>query len=334
MDRSEVSPGTMPRLVAAIRGRDCHVALPGWALGGPTSLVWSHYANADGVLVPGPDAQPLPNRTMQAPFAGPLLRWWNPSADPRTLLAEFAKLHEGDGDAVTAFASRWGLVGNPDLWRALRDSARDEAGPRPWEPLHWIWSHARTVRTTLRVLYLYRRKDQRLRSLLRQQFVGEVPLTVSGRSTAVQGLVVTTAQRAGQATAFWADLLSEDAGLDEFVGQYLTQAINPNLVGAYRELVQFDAAFELVPAFDSLLAFTYWQLADLVRDRKQALAECAYCNEIFVQYDRRQRFCPPPSDTASTASLCGMRARDARRRARHKNRRPMRRTSVLDGKER
>src|SRR4051812_22954047 len=70
---------------------------------------------------------------------GPTTRVYEP-AEHRQVVTDLAKLHDGDENAVRAFADHWGLLGQGVLI-AKKSGGSDQ----PREPLDWIWAHARAV---------------------------------------------------------------------------------------------------------------------------------------------------------------------------------------------
>src|SRR5687768_6883063 len=72
-------------------------------------------------------------------YVGQPVRTYQPAEHPE-VATEFAKLRDGDTEAVLAFARQWGHLGHDSLRQIASETARYQRGP---DPLDWIWAHAR-----------------------------------------------------------------------------------------------------------------------------------------------------------------------------------------------
>jgi hypothetical protein len=253
-----------------------------------------------------------------------------PAGSPQ-LVNELARLYEGDEDAVLGFASTWGLLG---WWPMTRDavtpgseryheialaSRLSAEDPRIGEPLSWIWAHASGVRLCLTLLGYLRARDvaglQEHLASLRLPVLADAgpddryPVITCGMRHAVQARVLVMRE---DDPVGWASLL-------------IRAVVNANLrEGITEQLEEETVAGQLTlrrrRIFSSLSDVIYWHLAELAQSDDR-LAQCEFCGTVFLQEDRRQRFCPPPQwvneeghKRGPTESLCAKRARMRRLR--------------------
>ena len=217
----------------------------------------------------------------------------------REVVAEFAKLHEGDESKLLQFAATRGLLG----WEA------DEPEVRPEEPLSWIWLHARNVRLVLE-LHHYRQKGDydglsHFLDSLRKAAPSSAEL---GPTIGPIPMMAPAETPVGSLSSFFMPLPEGDSmGVAEDV---IRDLINPGLQKLHHQLY---AGLELGPACPSLLVAIYWHLAQIVA--RHSLRRCEECSELFVVTDGRQKYCPAPVGWAGkTGSLCGARGRKRRLR--------------------
>ena len=218
----------------------------------------------------------------------------------REVVAEFAKLYEGDEKKLLQFVSTWGLLG----WEA-----HDPDFP-PEEPLSWIWRHARNVRLVLQ-LHDYRQRadydglSRYLDSLTEpapssSEFgptIGPVPLVAPIEVTVGPPVESVSVPLSGGDPVS----VAEDA---------IRDLINPSLQRLHHQLY---SGLQLGPFCPSLLVAIYWHLANIVS--QHSLKRCEECGELFVVTDGRQKYCPAPVGWAGkTGSLCGARGRKRRLR--------------------
>lgn len=221
--------------------------------------------------------------------------------DHREVVAEFAKLHEGDERKLLEFARRWGRLG----W-----DFHDPDVPPPGEPLSWIWQHAANVRLVLQLHHYRQRADyDGLRQFLDSLTKAAPSFAELGPLIGPMPLIAPIADPLGPSiTEVFVPLREGDP---ESVAEGLIRdLINPGLQKLHHELY---AGLQLGPSHPSLLVAIYWHLANIVA--QHSLKRCEECGELFVVTDGRQKYCPLPAGLkGTTGSQCGARARKRRLR--------------------
>ncbi len=261
----------------------------------------------------------------------PEARYIAPAGSPQ-LFSEVAKLHEGDSEAVLAFARRWGKLGWAEVARASVGSfdayveeVRKYQTRMPHEtsligePLPWIWAHARGIRVCLDVLRYLRLRDldglDRYLGPIRRPLGEDYPELMAVHIPFGAGHTIFDSQ-AGAIK-----------GIEKEGWYIIWFIVNTNLVGIRHRLDMLDGAgVQVTRVYRGLIDVAYWQLAELAQDT-QRVGVCEECGAIFRQEDRRQRFCPPPrwEDEGGQVhgpeeSACAKKARMRRLRSREKER--------------
>jgi hypothetical protein len=244
--------------------------------------------------------------------------------DYHQIVAEFAKLREGDDGALVQFARRWGsLEGEgyiPPRWTEDDWTDEDEVRPQgyvtsPSDAVHSVWGYVRSVRLVLELNHYLQRGDRD--GLARFLDSYRVP---SGKSRKKMG------QEEGPLIA-WESLIVGGRVQERFswgqpVGEaavavaedIMTTIVSDGLTYMGHELA--CRPFRVLPNWSNLLAAIYWHLANIVAGSRPLIrCQDPTCGALFLQTDRRQRYCPAPTGwTGKTGSLCGARARKRRNR--------------------
>jgi hypothetical protein len=255
---------------------------------------------------------------------------------------KLARLRRGDEAGVLQFARTYGSLG----YQALLPPA-----PGPWkpmgDPLSWIWVHAETIQFCLKISELLQQGDlDTLKDLLRTQYVTPKDieeLCAPGQVEELKDtLRVVQSEAGGVGRKFfstmlvaerdkirlaWGDLPNKKECSDMENMNYSTRffrnsVINANIQGMVRALSVnkhpkiHDRSYW---RFNAMIETVYWHLADIVDGGK--VKRCEDCHGIFIQEDKRQRFCPPtynPNPPKRRHSRCGTRKRVTELRLRRK----------------
>ena len=235
----------------------------------------------------------------------------------RQLPFELAKVRFGDIKDATGFALRWGLLGF-QRYRELVASVR-------WDPLWFIWWHARSVRDVLNIHAALQDNDPealaKVLDTILQPATVDPGVRLSGHH--IRGPRVVRLQMPDDDSV-------EDQGLN-IIGQF----VNPNIAGIrmwlfprttdkFPNLLVNSPLEKLSPvySFNSLAEAIWWHLSTFVAGA-HPVGQCKECGSLFERTDKRQEFCPPPQDHINEArsgvrnraqSLCALKSRSRRRR--------------------
>jgi len=99
----------------------------------------------------------------------------------------------------------------------------------------------------------------------------------------------------------------QEAQIEALARQVRRSLINPNIKGISRVLKEVGGKDQSLLQFQALIEVAYWQLADVVDGGRVRRCEASGCGAVFIQKDRRQRFCPPRF--AQQESPCAIRER-------------------------
>lgn len=224
---------------------------------------------------------------------------------------EFAKLHEGDADAVRKFAEKWGRLGY-DVLLSEASIEPDEAGSSSEgeEPLEWIWAHARGVRICLQLAdflrngdtkgikdTLHARRVPRFRAYVETDSPDEQP-TELGRTRDANTFATVYGKVHSVHTHLW--VLGKDHQVNAL--KVIRQIVNANLHRLTPTLRFTDdkRGLKLGYGFTALIDAIWWHTARYVL--YQDLARCEHCGNLFERRHGKERFCPPPE--GSKESLC------------------------------
>jgi hypothetical protein len=206
------------------------------------------------------------------------------------------------------------------------------------DPLLWIWVHAETIQFCLKISELLQDDDlDTLKDLIRTQYVtpkdieelcepGQVEELKDTLRIAQSGAggvgrkffsTMLVAER-DKIRLAWGDLpnkkeCSDVESMNYLARSFRNRVINANIQGMVRALsvnkrpTIHDRSYW---GFTALIETAYWHLADIVDGGK--VKRCEDCHGLFIQRDKRQRYCPPPYNPQSPKrrhSLCGTRKR-------------------------
>ncbi len=257
---------------------------------------------------------------------GDEVRRYDPLADEHRV-TEFAKLYDGNENAVVEFARRRGLLG----WGVIGEPHPEAMVALDTDPISWVWGHARNVRMVLTLYrYLQQKDHDGLTSFLDtnseralSKIEGEIerasqwppPMSVPASFGTEEGMIIIMHQHSSLPITF---PRGEPAKAAERI---IAEIINPNLghwgmlwVGVQYQV--YTDPLHLVFECPYLLAAIYWHLANIVTaGRTVARCQDPTCSALFVVTDRRQRYCPPPAGwKGTTGSQCAAQHRKRRQR--------------------
>jgi hypothetical protein len=234
------------------------------------------------------------------------------------LPSQLAKLTRGDEAGVLAFARVYGSLGYKEFVPFVTRLAY------VGDPLSWIWAHAETIRLCL--LLSKSLQDEDLSTLNRilsgQQVTARdvEELCEPAQAAAIQDELrwakstrpaVLIAERDTVRLDRWNlrnEVTDADKERDLFgVRDFRNRMINANIKGMVREVhTGWRTKDRSYWRFTALIETAYWHLANTIDGGK--LIRCEECQGLFIQRDKRQRFCPPlfthPSSTRRH-SRCG-----------------------------
>ncbi len=254
---------------------------------------------------------------------GDEVRRYDPLAD-ENIVTEFAKLHDGNENAVVEFARRRGLLG----WEVIGEPHPEAMVAESTDPISWVWGHARNVRMVLTLYrYLQRNDHDGLASYLdtySERALSEIEEIERARAPwstpsvpalgTKEGMIIIMHQHSSLPFKF---PRGEPAKAAERI---IAEIIDPNLghsilwMGLQYRV--YTDPLHLVLECPFLLAAIYWHLANIVTaGRTVARCQDPTCSALFVVTDRRQRYCPPPAGwKGTTGSHCAARHRKRRQR--------------------
>jgi hypothetical protein len=223
---------------------------------------------------------------------------------------DWASLVEGDEDGVLMFATRWG---------PFQLGENTQQG----DPLWLIWLHAKTLALVRDFVQAHRYGDESL--------AGQVAME-NGWTPDPDGTPLSVHVAFGNER----ESLEVRGRSALQVGEAFIQiVINRNIKAVYPELAWVRPALPTrskerktghdkgrqlarVYRYRSLAEAAYWNFADHIENARP-LVRCQLpeCGRLFVQNDKRQRFCPP-QQYGARESLCGLRYRTRNYRAREK----------------
>jgi hypothetical protein len=238
--------------------------------------------------------------------AGAMREWYWPATHEQ-LPAQIAALSEGDTKRALHFARRWGLLGyqwpvptEPGSFRVIGDH------------LPWTWAHARGIRLILELYDALRQSDAETVRWTSERTLEHVSGVIRDQS---EGTISFEAGEANIIQDFHFYGWREDpAGVAWLIIQNL---VNCNLEVLRYQIDLENGALLETWTYPSLVAMAYWHVVQIIRG-SVVLARCQECHRLFVQTDRRQRYCPPPSREGlrgKAGSACGSRKRQ--RKLRH-----------------
>jgi hypothetical protein len=212
------------------------------------------------------------------------------------LPGEIAKLERNDQPAVLAFARRYGLLGFSEL---SENKAQQPYG----DPLNWLWLHAETLDLCLSLKEMLdskatERLNRRLQAFPQARTQATYPAPC-----------VTFASRAKtqQSSFFPPSGPNRAAVLQSLAANILGTIVNANITQLHPVLAWGSMRQMFVQQFQftALVEVAYWHIANVLRGGKVTRCALPGCRGIFIQTDRRQRFCPTGTKQESPCAVRG-----------------------------
>jgi hypothetical protein len=247
---------------------------------------------------------------------GPPARVYEP-AEHRQVVTDLAKLHDGDENAVLAFADHWGRLGQGVLI-AKASGVRDQ----PREPLDWIWAHARTVRLCLDLLnYLQKEDEQGLTDFLPTLQLPSPTPTLED-PIPPEALPDPEDNWPGGVYPWRSDIvntwdwrgprrlaLANGGGVVHLARNIVADIVSRQIGGLGWVLRETERGFALGFSFAALIEIVYWHIGRFAEELN-SLGLCEACGNYFHKTHGKQQYCPASEDWAE--SRCGRRARRRR----------------------
>lgn len=213
-------------------------------------------------------------------FADVLL--YAPAERPE-LPSEIAKLKRGDEASVIRFAERYGLLGYSHLAPFAPNSPYGD-------PPSWVWRHAETLDLCLSLKEFLDDDDTdgiegRLRAYPRlwKSSVHLSPIIPFG----VRDKIYKSTFHPAPASS-WEEALRNLAAL------ILRKIVNDN-IAALHQVIGWspgDKSFRQHLGATALIEVAYWHVANALLGGVLKKCELSECGRLFIQTDRRQRYCP------------------------------------------
>lgn len=215
---------------------------------------------------------------------------------------EIAKLERNDQVATLAFAHRYGLLGYSEL--------SESKVQQPYgDPLDWIWLHAETLALCLSLKEML---DGRATNSLNRRLL-DFPQGKADSSYPAPCVTFASRETLQQRTFFVPSGPSRAAVLQSLAANILGAIVNANIERLHPVLTWSTKRqmFRQHFRFTALIEVAYWHIANVLQGGKVVRCAGAGCRGIFIQTDRRQRFCPTGTKQEST---CAVRKRVQRKR--------------------
>jgi hypothetical protein len=219
------------------------------------------------------------------------------------LPSQLAKLTRGDEAGVLAFARVYGSLGYKEFVPFVTRLAY------VGDPLSWIWAHAETIRLCLQLSKALQDDDlSTLNRVLSGQQVTACDVEALCEPAHVAAIqeqlrwaqstrpAVLIAERDTVRLDTWNvpnEVTRADTEREVYrVRAFRNRMINANIKGMVRELhTGWRTKDRSYWTFTALIETAYWHLANTVDGGK--IVRCEECQALFIQRDKRQRFCPP-----------------------------------------
>jgi hypothetical protein len=246
------------------------------------------------------------------PIPGPP-RGYYPMAHP-SLPFQLAKVRFGSREDALLFVREWGLLGY--------DLIIDPLNPTFYDPLWFIWWHARDVRSVLDLYDALANDDgDALVAAIAERWQPVVqPEGPKGFPMYAEGVT------GANITPMYA--LEKD-NPESFGLRIIMRLVSANIEGIRpRVLSRFPghhgsplSSIGMAYQFETLIEAIWWHLANVVTGQRD-IARCLECHQYFERKDRRQRFCPAPEgqtvlrggERVPAPSPCSQRRRTSRYR--------------------
>ncbi len=274
-----------------------------------TWTVHRDYVFVDGLLVP----------------SGGILRHYYPAGTP-DIIQEFQKLSASDdseiSSAILSFARRWGHLGHDETHTG------NSEGKRGGDPVEWILSHSRDVNLVLGLVQLARIGDetQITKLLERIYFVLYGASDLDDDASEFDNDAIEIPGRPG---VFWtrdrAEAYREQLQLADWRtvpnSRHHAITVAASIISTNVSNIRMSASVDEANlgirrwfTFEALVDVIWWHTMELTSG-STSLGICPSCGSIFKPTRSNQIYCPPPSYSVGKASLCSVRFRMRKQRA-------------------
>ena len=256
---------------------------------------------------------------------------------------ELAKVEFGNTESALNFVRTWGLLGLSRLPHRVE---------KRWggDPVEFIWWHAKSMRDAITLYELLMEKDPvGLSSALDKvmpyvRYDGDSDSNYEERACTYIALNERKEYRGDRrrldsdGNPIYNPGIREEHFIewDAFEAiKFITKVVSSNIErlssslymrggGIIRRGESFPRLNLGLSYFADSLVETIWMLAAYTFSDRVEVGRCQYCGHFFKRTDKRQRFCPAPEIHVNEVklgirnraqSLCNMKARDKRRRA-------------------
>lgn len=243
--------------------------------------IFEDYRIMAGLLSPAPKARP-------SDFYLPTERAELPSA--------LAKLQRGDRAGVVEFASRYGLLGRSEL------TGLPTRRHRYGDPLEWIWSHGETLGICLALKEML---DGRAAGRL-ENYLGTLTPSGAPHGDLPMPRLRFAARDKIVCTVFCArDIRPRANALETLASDVLTRILNENIRHLYPVLTWNPERRRAQQqfGFTALVEVAYWHIAQALQGGRVIRCARPGCGGLFIQTDRRQRFCPTGTKQESPCAV-------------------------------
>jgi hypothetical protein len=195
----------------------------------------------------------------------------------------FARLYEGDNSNIINFAKSYGMLGRELLVASqIYDPNKRKGYP---ETVEWIKAHSKSVHICLSIINHLKQfphdssvnyENPPLNEYLSQFLLNgnTYHLVNVGNTYEIQSITF------GKEIDLYKDAI-----------RILQELINCNLCHFYRSIeLQANGNISNNYNFTALIEVIYWILADTVVNGH--VKQCEECGRVFIQTDKRQRYCP------------------------------------------
>ena len=254
---------------------------------------------------------------------------WGSGSPPRNVIFpmahpnlpfELAKIEFGDSQAVLEFVHRWGTLGF--------DRLIDLNMVASFDPLWFVWWHARTIKDVLDIYTALQSGD--VDAITAAVTAAAQPEESSIDVGVMDAMGYHVSGRHVGSTASDFTLPVEEQGLGlirSFVSGNIAE-IHPSVGLQNSDVFPYETSpsplkrLNVTFTFTALIQAIWWHLADFVHADGE-VARCRECGKHFQRTHKRQQFCPPPEEhrlevgavRQRAQSLCGLRNRTRRHRS-------------------
>ena len=254
---------------------------------------------------------------------------WGSGSPPRNVIFpmahpnlpfELAKIEFGDSQAVLEFVHRWGTLGF--------DRLIDLNMVASFDPLWFVWWHARTIKDVLDIYTALQSGD--VDAITAAVTAAAQPEESSIDVGVMDAMGYHVSGRHVGSTASDFTLPVEEQGLGlirSFVSGNIAE-IHPSVGLQNSDVFPYETSpsplkrLNVTFTFTALIQAIWWHLADFVHADGE-VGRCQECGKHFPRTHKRQRFCPPSEEhrlevgavRQRAQSLCGLRNRTRRHRS-------------------